>query len=132
MIYLRRVDYPDDRFLYALLKERTKAQSISHRKMPTFKEHQAFMQSDPYHRWFIILSGCTRVGSIYLSKRREVGIHIARKYRGRGFGPIAVQTLIQAYPGKMLANIAPKNTPSERMFKRLGFKKIQHTYELAP
>ncbi len=132
MITLRLVDCLDARYLYNLLKERTKAQSISHRKMPTFAEHEAFMDSNPYYRWYIIVAGPmkVRVGTIYLTDDREVGIHIKHTYRGRGFGPLAITTLHRAYPGTLYANIAPKNTPSERMFKRLGFKKIQHTYRL--
>lgn len=126
---LRKVTEYDARFLYALLKERTPEQSISHKQMPSYLAHCWFMRSDPYMRWWIIMHKRARVGAVYVTREWEIGVHIQRKYRGRGFGSEAVQTVMNHFRGqRLLANIAPKNKPSEKMFKRLGFKKIQHTY----
>jgi len=36
------------------------------------------------------------------------------------------------FPGKFLANINPHNEKSINLFGKLGFKRIQSTYELKP
>ena len=41
------VSKSDIRFLYDLLKERNSSINISHRKMPTYKQHVKFVNSKP-------------------------------------------------------------------------------------
>ena len=48
------VSKSDFRFLYDLLKERTSSTNISHKKMPTYKEHVKFVNSKPYAKWYVI------------------------------------------------------------------------------
>lgn len=118
------------RFLYALLAERTPEQSISHKVMPSYPAHENFVLSKPYQAWYMILeeeSG-TPVGSIYLSKLREIGVTIAVGYQGRGYGKAAVQLLMSRWPGRFLANLNPANERSAAFFEELGFSLIQHTY----
>jgi len=120
----------DLRFLYALLKERPRKANISHTKIPTWEEHVAFVRSEPYREWFVIWCGPHRVGSIYLTKAREVGVFIMRRYQRRGFAAHAVKWIVRRYRGqKLLANVAPGNKPSMRLFKALGWRHIQNTYE---
>lgn len=98
--------------------------------MPTWEEHLAFIDSNPYAAWYIIWP---RLGSIYLTRNDEVGIHLCRDARGNGVGSRAVQKLMAMHPRpRYLANIAPGNTGSLRFFERLGFSCIQHTLELRP
>ena len=42
-VYLLQQDYAAVDFLYQLLAEREPHESISHRRMPTFSEHVAFV-----------------------------------------------------------------------------------------
>lgn len=116
--------------LYALLGEREPNQSISHKTMPSLDKHETFFNSQPYAEWYLIEVDGDYVGSIYLTDRREIGIHIYRKFMGHGYGPQAVAVLINKSPGQFLANINPKNVRSTEMFESLGFKHIQNTYEL--
>ena len=118
------------RFLYALLAERTPEQSISHKKMPPYPEHEEFVLSKPYQAWYILIeeSSGYSVGSIYLSKNREIGISVAPGYQGRGYGKEAVRLLMARWPGRFLANINPKNERSAAFFEGFGFELIQHTY----
>lgn len=117
--------------LYGLLKERTPEQSISHKTMPTFHEHCEFVRSDPYYAWYIIHDDDRQIiGTVYLTKGREIGVSIFEHRRGHGFGTEAVLKLMETHPGKFLANINPKNGPSIRFFEKLGFKHIQNTYEI--
>lgn len=115
--------------LWQLLAEREPHQSISHKAMPSAKEHHAFVESRPYLRWYLIDCGET-VGAIYLSWQREVGIGILKKYRGHNYALNALRLLIQQHPGRFLANIAPANSDSIKLFTGLGFKQIQSTYAM--
>ena len=114
--------------LYSLLDERTPEQSISHKQMPSLSEHAAFVQSRPYQAWYMIEDGYGFVGSVYLSKQREIGIFVFKSCHGNGYGSWAVAEMKRLHPGKFLANVNPDNAPSIRFFERLG-KRIQVTYE---
>lgn len=118
--------------LYSLLGERTPEQSISHRKMPSFKDHCQFIDTHPYEAWYFIVQNSSGiVGSVYLTRQREVGIFIFNAYQGMGHGKRAIAALRELHPGKLLANINPKNEGSIRLFEGMGFRHIQNTYELS-
>ena len=114
--------------LYALLKERTENQSISHKEMPSFDEHIAFIESRPYLYWYRIRNEDSCVGAIYLTEKREIGIGIFKIFQRQGYATAAVNQLMKLHPGKFLANINPQNEYSIHLFKSLGFKHIQNTY----
>lgn len=148
-------EHPDHaKILWDLLAERTPEQSISHKGMPTWEEHLAFVErmapipatefgSDVYYAeirfgepryqdWYLVEVDGAVVASIYLSGcRNEIGVSVFREFRGRGHGSEAVRLITQKFgPAKYLANINPANEPSRKMFEKLGFKKIQETYAL--
>ena len=128
---LRTIDKSDLRFLFNLLKERDPKANISHKKMPTFLEHEQFVMSKPYRYWYVIESSKTKVGTIYLSKNNEIGIFLKKTHHGKGIGAKALKLLITKHPRKQyLANINPNNILSRDFFKKNKFKLIQHTYEL--
>lgn len=119
-------------FLYGLLAQSDASQNISHQTMPTWDEHVAFVKSRPYSVWFLITTPppVECVGSIYITKTREVGIRIERDHIGKGYGGAALATLREFYPGPLLANINPANERSIAFFKKHGARLIQHTYAL--
>lgn len=120
-------------FLYDLLKERPPEANISHRQMPTFEDHCAFVSSRPYAAWYLIFDGGDPAGSIYLTQQGEIGIHLIKSRQKQGLGANAVSELMRQHGRRRyLANIAPANEPSRKMFKGMGFKLIQETYEKAP
>lgn len=132
-ITLKKVDSSDYKFLYELLKKRNSIVNISHKKMPTYAEHIKFIKSKPYASWYIIKYRNVKIGSIYLTKHNEIGIHIKKDYRRLGFGKYAMDLLIKKNPrGRFLANINPKNKKSIKFFTKQGFKLIQYTYEMIP
>ena len=114
--------------LYDLLKERTPEQSISHKVMPTIEEHAEFVRSHPYLCWYLLLDD-DYVGSVYLSKQREIGVFIFKGHQGKGFATEGVRMLMERWPGKFLANVAPTNPASRRFFEKFGFRHIQDTLE---
>lgn len=116
--------------LYGWLEQRIPEQSISHRNMPTMKQHTNFVLGRPYRAWYLIVLDEGYAGNIYLTNQREVGIHIDETYRGRGVGSRALKRLREIHPGPILANINPANEQSIAFFKRHGGKLLQVTYEL--
>lgn len=117
--------------LYKLLEERTPEQSISHKEMPSLLEHTHFVKNHPYLCWYLIKTSPNMyVGSIYLTKNRELGIFIFEHHKGFGYAEKAITSLLEKYPGRILANINPKNEVSLKFFKRLGAKHIQSTFEI--
>ena len=130
-ISIRSVKKSDSIFLYELLKERDSRTNISHKKMPSIKQHEKFIQSKPYSKWYIIQSSNNDIGSIYLSKNNEIGIFLIKKNQNEGIGANVLKLLMEKNPKiRYLANVNPKNKKSIEFFKKNGFKLIQHTYEL--
>ena len=112
--------------------ERDSRQNISHKKMPTYNQHVSFASSKPYSKWYVILCGVNKVGSIYLTSQNEIGIFIKKTFQNKQLGNIALHKLIQKNPKKRyLANVNPKNKKSIQFFKNHGFKLIQYTFELS-
>ena len=117
--------------LYQLLQERPPEAWISHRGMPTWEEHVAFINSHPYHVHYIIKNGeDVPVGSVYLTRKHEIGIFIFKEHQHKGYGSQAVSELMTKWPGRFYANIAPGNLASIAFFEQLGAKLIQETYQL--
>jgi RimJ/RimL family protein N-acetyltransferase len=130
---LREVDIHDEadiRFLYHLLAVRPQLANISHRELPSWEEHVAFVIGQPYHAWYIVLSDGTRAGACYLSKRDEIGIHLLELFQGKGLAREAVRNLMKRHERvRYLANIAPSNERSLALFGELGFRACQVTME---
>ena len=132
LIKLKRVSKSDYRFLYNLLLERDSHQNISHKKMPTYNQHVSFVSSKPYSKWYVILYGVDKAGSIYLTSQNEIGIFIKKSFQNLQIGNIVLREIIKKNPKKRyLANINPKNKKSIQFFKNHGFKLIQYTFELS-
>lgn len=115
--------------LYRLLGERTQEQAISHKEMPSYGDHLTFVRGSTYLAWYLIQAEDEAyVGSIYLTRRREIGVSIFRDYQRSGYGAQAARELMQLHPGSFLANINPENLRSMAFFKELGFRPLQVTY----
>ena len=132
LVKLKTVSKSDYRFLYNLLMERDASANISHKKVPTYNQHVAFVSAKPYSKWYVILYDTNKAGSIYLSSQNEIGIFIKKSFQGKQLENIAIRKMIQKNPKKRyLANVNPQNKKSTRFFKNNGFKLIQHTFELS-
>ena len=136
---------PDaEEILYEMLRERSQEEdpyvNISHRALPSFKDHVHFVRKHPYQLWFLLHDGNGYVGQVLATRRNEIGVIILRAHRGKGHGTEAVRAIMTRYkplpavPSERvcswLANINPLNGPSIRMFSKLGFTLKQQTYEL--
>lgn len=129
------LDYPGQSipFLYRLLKERPPEANISHRSMPALENHKSFILAHPYTAYYLVFPEAKGdpVGSIYLTKQDEIGIAIAAEHARKGYAVAAIQALMKKHPRKKyLANIAPMNDPSHKLFQGMGFELIQMTYAI--
>lgn len=132
-INLKSVSKLDHKFLFDLLNQRKSTENISHKKMPTFKEHVKFVASKPYSKWHIIILDGKKVGTVYLTHQNEIGIHIVEEMRRKNIAKQALKLIMKKNPKtRYLANINPKNKNSIKFFTKNGFKLIQYTYELIP
>ncbi len=132
--------------LYGLLAERPKANWISHKFMPSAKDHDAFVASRPFRFWFLISAVVTEdrnaaheyVGAIEVTELNEIGVAIFEQYQKRGFGRQALTMFMDSHHplppilakrnGNWLANIAVKNEGSKEFFAKAGFKPLQETF----
>lgn len=115
-------------FLYELLITRPPEANISHKVVPEFADHAAFVASAPYAGWWLIVADAP-VGACYITKMGEIGIQISRAHQRKGYARTALNTLIEMHKGRrLLANIAPGNEASQRLFAGFGFEHIQNTY----
>lgn len=116
---------------FQLLQEREPEQNISHKEMPTWEQHCAYIRSRPHAAWYWFTSpGDIPAGCVYLSKQREIGIGVLKAHRGQGLARQAITELMRLHPGRFLANVNPANEPSLALFRSLGFAgPIQVTLE---
>jgi RimJ/RimL family protein N-acetyltransferase len=118
-------------FLYDLLKERDPSINISHREIPPFFRHIAFIQSHPYAAWYLAQVDGESVGSVYITEDDEIGIFLVNGKQRQGLGTQMMSLLMQAHPrDRYIANISPSNEASQRFFVGQGFRHIQNTYEM--
>jgi len=99
--------------------------------MPTFKQHIQFISSKPYSKWYVIRYNNHKVGSVYLTKRNEIGISISDEKRYSYFRKDILKLLISLNPREeYFVNINPMNKKLINLYKKNGFKLIQYTYAL--
>jgi hypothetical protein len=127
---LKSVSKLDYEFLYDLLLHRNAIENISHKKMPSFKQHLKFLNLKPYKKWYIIIQNQKKIGSIYLSFQNEIGIQLQNDVQSDTIQKNAFNLLIDKNPQKRyLVNINPHNKKKISFFKNNDFKLIQFTFE---
>ncbi len=116
--------------LHQLLEEREPEQNISHKAMPSWDEHVRFVESRPYQAWYFIEDDTVTAGACYLSKQDEIGVFVFKAHQGKNYGTWAIGALMLKHGRRRyLANVSPKNARSLELFRNLGFKQIQVTFE---
>lgn len=130
-IQLKTVSKTDMDFLFILLNNRDPKNNISHNKMPSFKQHKKFVLSKPYLKWYVIFYNFEKIGTIYLSKQNEIGIHFVNKPIKSFVFIQSIKLLIQkTHKKKYFINISPSNLKYRSLFKKYGFNLIQQTYAI--
>ena len=131
-IILKEVRKSDCLFLYELLTARKPNVNISHKKLPTYVKHVKFVMSKPYSKWYIIYRATEKIGSVYITKQDEIGIHFKEKNITNKIRSKVLKMIIKKNPhDRYLININPSNTMMKKFLKNEGFELIQHTYEIS-
>ena len=133
------------KLLWDLLEQRPRIASVSHKTMPTWKEHCAFVAAHPYHDWRLIQIGSSPleptwgalVGSAFISQPArpsvvgdELSVDLLVPFRGRGYAEAALRMMMELHPrDRYVANVAPTNYASMALFQKLGFSLCQFTFE---
>ena len=131
-VVLKEVQKSDCLFLYELLSERKSYVNISHKKNTTYAKHVKFVMSKPYSKWYIIYHATEKIGSIYLTKQDEIGIHFQEQNITNKIRSKVLKMIIKRNPrNRYLININPSNTRMKNFLKNEGFELIQHTYEIS-
>jgi RimJ/RimL family protein N-acetyltransferase len=140
------------RFLYDLFLARPEDAKISAKGIPTYEDHRYFVENHPYADWSIVeIEGGKRldlemnriviirtaVGSAFISQPSrpsvvgdELSVDILHEYRGSGYAEQALRLMMEKHgPRRFIANVAPENYASMALFKKLGFKMCQFTFE---
>lgn len=130
-IHLKSVSKIDYDFLYDLLKQRKPEVNISHKKMPTMKQHEKFVSSKPYKKWYVIKFLNESIGSIYLSNQNEIGFFLKKEYEKNVIRNYVLDLFIKKNPqSEYFVNINPKNKKLSKFFQNNGFTLLQKTYKL--
>ena len=130
-IELKKISDDDIIFLYDLLEKRNPEKNISHTHMPKFEVHREFVLSKPYTNWYIIKKNDEKIGSIYLSKRDEIGVSILDSFEFDEIAKSSFKLLMELNPRKRyLANVSPKNKISQKFLEKNGFVGLEYVYEL--
>ena len=130
--YLQPVTNSDAEFLFDLLNERNPLHNVSHKNMPTYDQHTKFIKSKPYSKWYIIYHATEKIGSAYLTKQDEIGIHFKEQNMNNKIRSKVLNMIIKKNPrNRYLININPRNTSLRNFLKNEGFELIQHTYEIS-
>jgi len=131
IIIFKKVTKKDEKFLYDLLKQRKSNQSISHKKMPSLKEHQKFISGKPYFSWYIIYLSSRKIGSAYLSYQDEIAIWFKKEFENKIFYDAALKLILEKNPrNRYLVNLNPNNKKLINYYTKNNFNLIQYTYEL--
>ena len=131
-IILKEVRKSDCLFLYELLTARKPNVNISHKKLPTYVKHVKFVMSKPYSKWYIIYRATEKIGSVYITKQDEIGIHFKEKNITNKIRSKVLKMIIKKNPrDRYLININSSNTKMKKFLKNEGFELIQHTYEIS-
>jgi len=130
-ISLKSVTSSDFEFLFDLLEQREPRANISHKKMPTYKQHKKFVTSKPYSKWYVIILEKQKIGSIYLSKQNEIGIFLQKTWNNDDIRLKSVKILMKKNPRKRyLANVSPNNKKLISFWLKNNFSLVSYSYEL--
>jgi RimJ/RimL family protein N-acetyltransferase len=137
---LRAATRADDAFLYRLLVERyrtprTNIVGMALEELPSFEQHVAHLDREPYPRLEIVeVDGCG-AGLMYLSRSNALGCFVLQDYVARGLGLAACYRFLQRGPYPIVAHVNALNRAAWRSAERLGFARTEEqpgrlTFEL--
>ena len=95
--------------------------------------HVKFIKSTPYSKWLLIEYRNKIIGSVYLSKNKEIAIWIKKNikdYKMEIHKKILDEVIKKFTRKKYFVNLNPRNKKMINFYKKSGFKLIYFTFEL--
>ena len=122
--------------LFHLLKNRT--YSISHKKIPSEKEHFEFVSQHPYSILYLIYRKKSLAGSVYIHTDNSIGIDLNEYHENEVFLVIKyIKDNHSPLPSKksvrredFFINVAAKNSKLLKILKKLDTNEIQRSFIL--
>ena len=120
--------------LYQLLLN--KKYSISHKELPSLKEHEEFVLKNPYLEWYLIYKNGIVLGSVYIQSDNSIGINLNNLLEDDimeviGFIKTNHQPLCSIKSqrrGEFYINVSPDNLILIKILIKLNKKEIQRTF----
>lgn len=82
-------------------------------------------RSDSRHDYMIEYNG-RRVGSVYISENRRVGVYIGESSLiGNGIGTRAIEWITEKFSKPLYAEIHTSNKASQKVFEKCGFEQTR-------
>jgi len=122
------------RLLYILLSKRK--YNISHKKLPSYREHKKFVINSPYRVWYLIKNVNRFIGSTYISKENIIGIN-AFDINNDDYVKIFKTLLNNHKPLKaiksvrnsnFIINVNPSNKVLLECMNKIGMEQIQTSF----
>ena len=120
--------------LYKLLLDRKT--SISHKDIPSLKEHNMFVLSNPYIAWYLIYKKKKLIGSLYVQSDNSIGLNINQSEK-KDISEIISFIKVNHKPlpsiksvrrGEFFINVAPDNFEMIKVLNELGKNEIQRSF----
>lgn len=125
---LRPAVLDDAQFLYELRTETSTASASIQKNDFSFESHQKWLRnklSDPKANLYIVIWSGERVGQVRVDADTTVSISIRPDKRGQKIGEKALFWAVHLRNDSCnFAFIQPHNFPSQKIFERIGFRKI--------
>ena len=124
--------------LFQILKKRKKFDNISHKTLPTYKQHKMFVDSFPYRYWFLVVVSEEYIGTVFVSKNNEISIKLL-KHNNIIYKEILNLIITNIKPLKgipskrnsnFIINVSNRNIKVKEVLKKIKAEKIQETYEI--
>mgnify|MGYP004274376717 CR=1 FL=1 len=138
MFTFREVDInseEDQLELYGILQKRMF--NISHKDLPSFKEHISFVKKNSYRKWYLITDNNKKIiGSTYITNTNSIGISIPKPtkilYKKvikdilKNHSPL--ESIKSIRSSHFLVNLSPHDEILREVLEELNFEHIQNTY----
>lgn len=135
-INFKSVESDDSLILYQLLKNRK--YSISHKQMPSYVDHQKFVNSQPYKYWYLIYEDFEVIGSFYIKEDNSIGLDLQKLelsilkriifFIKDSFSPS--EPVLSKIPSYYYINLADSNKRLLDILKLIGCEPIQVSLRL--
>ena len=113
--------------------------SISHKEMPSYSEHEKFVNSHPYKHWLLISHKNIYIGSFYIQYDNSIGINLDPLSYDNALPLIIKKIKISFKPSpavkskiskKFFINVPVEDKSFNKKVQELGYLPSQISYEI--